>query len=534
MNFRIFAAVFSVMAFTALADESWFGAPIPASGEDGRPDCGMTAARIFDAPIPGLRKLGKLVVPNSTNVFGNCNSSIGFEGLDRGLFNPERCYDTLATTGVKWARICTMWSRCEKEKGVYDFSVLDGIVENLTKRGIRPWVCVTYGNTLYMTNCYTGAAVGCVPIYYGKECQAAWRRYVRELARRYKGKITHWEIWNEPNLKHFWQPKKPNAKDYLKFLKLTSKEIRKEIPDAKIGASTASPALNKWEKSFFDAGGAKFIDFWCSHAYSCVPEQLRRKQRIASGDTSDYVTVLKEVRKFIDERGGAHIEFWQGESGFPSWFPEGHWLFGKGVCKKGWQSQANQAKWLLRRFLTDRRAGIIRSSFFQMADVSRAYSMATTTQTHPAEHGIVNGWTYKPKMSYYAFGHYNALLSTAQYDPSIEVSISPVESGGVATMSMAFRSADNTPMFLYYTQFDFSKNYVGKCYTPMTDAELTVPSSLAPKNPVLVDMLRGGVYKVSSFAEADGCVKYKGLPLVDYPLLLTDVSAVKFAPASSN
>jgi hypothetical protein len=47
-------------------------------------------------------------------------------------------------------------------------------------------------------------------------------------------------------------------------------------------------------------------------------------------------------------------------------------------------------------------------------------------------------------------------------------------------------------------------------------------------------MLRGGVYKVSSFAEVDGFVKYKGLPLVDYPLLLTDVSAVKFAPASSN
>ena len=60
-----------------------------------------------------------------------------------------------------------MWSRCEKEKGKYDFSVLDGVVENLLRCGILPWFSVTYGNTLYMTNCYTGAAVGCVPTLYG-------------------------------------------------------------------------------------------------------------------------------------------------------------------------------------------------------------------------------------------------------------------------------------------------------------------------------------------------------------------------------
>ena len=60
-----------------------------------------------------------------------------------------------------------------------------------------------------------------------------------------------------------------------------------------------------------------------------------------------------------------------------------------------------------------------------MADISRHYSMATTTQTHPAEHGIVNGWTYRPKMSCHAFGHYNALLATARHDDSVAVSVPP-------------------------------------------------------------------------------------------------------------
>ncbi len=506
-------------------DEAWFGAPIPASGYDSSiPDCGMTAARIFDAPIEGLKRIGTLVVPKSADLPETSNASIGFECLDRGLFDPDRCYDTLAAAGIKWARVQTMWCRCEKQKGVYDFTVLDGVVDNLTRRGVRPWFCVTFGNTLYMTNCFTGAAVGCVPTLYGDECRAAWCAYVRELAKRYKGKVSHWEIWNEPNNAGFWRPSSPNAAEYLELVKLTGGVVREVIPDAKVGGTTAAGALGEFESDFFELGGAAAIDFWCNHAYACEPERLRWNHPIAFGETSDYVVALKNMRKFIDGHGGRHVEIWQGESGFPSWFPAGHWLFKPdGVCKEGWQSQANQAKWLLRRFVTDRRAGIVRSSFFQMADISRQYSVATVTRPHPAEHGIVNGWTYEPKMSCRAFGNYNALLATAIYDDSVNVSLTPVSDGGAPTVAAAFRTANGSPLFLYYTAFDFSGNYTGTCYTARCDAKLAVPAALAPKDPVLVDMLRGGVYSVSTCAAvADGFATFSGLPLVDYPLVLMD------------
>ena len=155
-----------------------------------------------------------------------------------------------------------------------------------------------------------------------------------------------------------------------------------------------------------------------------------------------------------------------------------------------------------------------------MADISRHYSMALTTQKHPAEHGIVNGWTYKPKMSCHAFAHYNALLATAKYDESVTVSVTPALDAGAPTVATAFRAADGKPLFLYYAAFDFSGSYTGTCYTARCDAKLSVPSALAPKDPVLVDMLRGGVYSVSSFAK---------LPLVDYPLILADRPQVPLA-----
>ena len=91
-------------AVRAAEAEPWFGAPIPASGEKPMPDCGLTAARVFDAPIAGLSRIGMLAVPKSADLSESANASIGFECLDRGLFAPVRCYDTVAAAGVKWAR----------------------------------------------------------------------------------------------------------------------------------------------------------------------------------------------------------------------------------------------------------------------------------------------------------------------------------------------------------------------------------------------------------------------------------------------
>ena len=163
--------------------------------------------------------------------------------------------------------------------------------------------------------------------------------------------------------------------------------------------------------------------------------------------------------------------------------------------------------------------------------------MATTTQKHPAEHGIVNGWTYKPKMSCHAFGHYNALLATARHDESVAVSVTPASDAGAPTVATTFRAANGAPLFLYYTAFDFSGAYTGTCYTARCDAKLTVPAALAPKDPVLVDMLRGGVYSVANNGRAGARPShwdngrparcdFTHLPLVDYPLILADRSQV--------
>ena len=73
---------------------------------------------------------------------------LGFEKLDRDVFDPEKAYDKVAALGVKKIRIQSGWLKTERERGVYSFEWLDKIVDNLISRGLEPWMCLCYGNPL--------------------------------------------------------------------------------------------------------------------------------------------------------------------------------------------------------------------------------------------------------------------------------------------------------------------------------------------------------------------------------------------------
>ena len=62
---------------------------------------------------------------------------LGFEKLDRDLFDPAKAYPFLAGTGVSWIRLQSGWQRTERAKGVYDFAWLDAIVDSLLDLGLR-------------------------------------------------------------------------------------------------------------------------------------------------------------------------------------------------------------------------------------------------------------------------------------------------------------------------------------------------------------------------------------------------------------
>ena len=130
--------------------------------------------------MDNYRKIG-MVPPVSAREAGDTTSGLGFEKLDRAVFDPEKAYDKVAELGVRHIRIQSGWARTEKVEGVYEFGWLDDIVDNLVRRGLEPWICLCYGNGLYDEAAReVFGAVGCPPIRTEQQ-RRAWHNYVAAL-----------------------------------------------------------------------------------------------------------------------------------------------------------------------------------------------------------------------------------------------------------------------------------------------------------------------------------------------------------------
>lgn len=484
--------------------------------------CISASAQIeFSERHKSLVEIGKLKNLTSKEIESS-KLGIGFETLDRKVFDPANYYDKVGAIGVKWARCQTGWARTETEKGKYDFSWLDDVVDNLLKRGIQPWFNVGYGNPIYMGEIKNNpTAVGHIPLYYGDECLQAWKNYVSNLAKHFKGRVHHFEIWNEPEIKPFWQPKGADPLEYAKLIKITAEEIKKVNPDAIIGACSASQYSEYTETLFENVG--KLLDFYSVHAYCMIPE-------------INYPNHIRSLRSLMKECGMDKTQIWQGETGFPTKIPSKSWV-GK---SQAWHysNETMQAKSMLRRYITDLRAGVALTSFFMVTDFTASYIKGDGNgMNSEAVWGIIeNKEGYRPKKVYYVMRNFCTMFSnkTTNAEHAFRIDARPI----YPTMS----PVSKLPLVALYNNLtSYTRNgYPVYCYYMPEDPQLEMRTlhSVALeektkkrlKKPVLIDMMTGKVYEITEVSK-----KFiKGLPLTDYPLFVTDLDAISdiFVPKS--
>ncbi len=477
----------------------------------------MTYSECFS----NLKKIGTLKNLKSSEI-KDSGISVGLECLDREIFDFDRAYPHLFSTGAKYARIQTGWNRCEKEKGVYTFEWLDHIVDTLLAGGVQPWFNLGFGNPVYMENIPNPYGVGCVPLYFGEECLEAWKNFVSALAEHYCGRIIHWEIWNEPNVEHFWYPHEVNAEEYAKLIAITAPLIREKISDAKIGGCSgfARPDYD-WQLQFFKTDAAKYLDFYAIHQYKIIPE-LQWDMNIAAW------------KRAFAKAGKPDIEIWQGEAGFPSWAPASHWI---GMYRT---NERCQAKWLLRRLLCDLGNGCAKSSFFQMVDMSaKPYQMASKIQdgSKVARHGLVDGFEYKPKMSHASLSHFTAVFDCDTirqpyfcWPETDKILPKTAQCSKLLEPAIYIRTFERNgyPLYVYYLPEDIQ---LDAKYNGLNLAVIMDEGPKKLEQPILIDMLSGNVYDAAITSEVWQDKKFANLqtnlPLTDYPLVVTDLRALE-------
>ena len=91
-------------------------------------------------------------------------------------------------------------------------------------------MCLCYGNGLYdEAAAKVYGAVGCPPIH-NNEQKMAWKNYVYAVVEHFKGRITYYEIWNEPNASSF--NKNATPEQYGNIVKVARDAVKKANPNA--------------------------------------------------------------------------------------------------------------------------------------------------------------------------------------------------------------------------------------------------------------------------------------------------------------
>jgi hypothetical protein len=228
-------------------------------------------------------------------------------GFNLHILGPDKDLDTIRDAGVWFARKDMFWNHVERSKGSYDFGGFERMLDGLEKRGIRALFILCYQNELYPRP--ENSAEG----------REAYAKFAAAAARHFKGRKVLWELWNEPNVMHFWKgPGDHNsdafADQYVALVKAAVPAMREADPDCYIlGGSVSCLWTNsfKWIDRCFKQGLlTSGIDALSVHPYGfarpelCIQEGYGRLREMmaAAGALKDFPVLNSEVGYDVHEK----------------------------------------------------------------------------------------------------------------------------------------------------------------------------------------------------------------------------------------
>ncbi len=424
--------------------------------------------------------------------------SIGGETLDRDYADYESYKKYLGPLGAKRIRFQGGWAKCEKEKGQYDFTWLDQIIDDALSQGVQPWVEFSYGNPIYKGGGEAKLAGG---IPRSAEALQAWDKWVRAMTERYKDRIKEWEIWNEPDLN-----KEMTPEDFAKFHIRTAEIVRSIHPNAKIWglaiASISDPSFTDQFLAYLKKEGKlNLIDKVLFHGYAAIP-------------STSYPDVEK-LRKVVNKYSPG-LPMMQGENGCPS-TPS---AITTGALSTFEWTELSQAKWDLRRMMGD----LGRDYDTNVFTLSDLYYTGDDHLQGLNSKGLLKANPDKtierPKVSYYAvqntmslFDHTVERVKDYQFEADSDQEIS----------SFAYRSNQKNGNMVV-TWFSGERPSESLETTPVNFTLKGVSFT----NPVYVNLITGKVYRIpkDQWEQADGKVIMNAMPMFDAPVLIAEEKLV--------
>ncbi len=134
-----------------------------------------------------------------------------------------------------------------------------------------------------------------------------WKAYVADILKKTRGRVRHWEIWNEPP--KFSRSKSPA--EYAKIVVAAYETARETDPSVRVGLAAQSVNLNFLAQAL-DAGAAGRFDHVTVHPYEVM-------DLVADGWEAQFLSIVPTIRKLLADKSPAQrdVPVWITEVGQP-------------------------------------------------------------------------------------------------------------------------------------------------------------------------------------------------------------------------
>ena len=215
----------------------------------------------LDEPIGTLKS-------RMTNQVNTQGSTLGVNINVGWTITPEDI-EMLAQTGVGWAQICFRFTPEDR----LDWEHNDMLVHQLADHNIQILGHIGGIGRLPVLRKETdeGGTSWANPVI-NSDAIAAYAMNLTQIVDRYKDKIFYWEIWNEIDNAHFWQPK-PNAEEYAELFNLSRNIILAIQPEAKIISGSLTVRYDSpFVEQLIQLGVIEKTDYFGFHPPRHLPE----------------------------------------------------------------------------------------------------------------------------------------------------------------------------------------------------------------------------------------------------------------------
>jgi hypothetical protein len=231
-----------------------------------------------------------------------------FHGTWEAYSEAERRHvlSELAAHGETTVRIDVAWAMVQPDNAhsfdPWGVGMVDNVIHLANHYGLKPLVMLW--DTPGWAN--DNAGVRALPTH-----PAAYGRIASWFAKRYRGEVSGWEVWNEENSSDFMTGASASA--YAQLLKAAYPAFKRADPNTPVVFGGLQYVDVAWAKQVMDDGAAKDFDVMGVHPYMGLADA---SPLLADDGTIWNMRHVKVLHQMLKAEGRTHTPIWFTEFGW--------------------------------------------------------------------------------------------------------------------------------------------------------------------------------------------------------------------------